>query len=267
MPGSTFGMPPNSVTLYAVWGSGGGSGGGTIIVPLDGRKAGLNGSRQETINYQTGYPTIMQVTSNYPSNPNKGAIIENLIIDGANTTNTIGILLEDVCNCLIRNITIKNCDVGIEIKTNDNNGSFANRFEHIYMENVKTGIKFTGTSSAKNFYFTTIDNVGIGLKNSFSDVVGIKVGVNAKLYCAYLKATVWLGSSSGKGMEVDGEVKYCLANLSVEETPTNNGTGIQINNGATVSGNQSFLLTALLLGSGKRLVNNGTHDGSISVSI
>jgi uncharacterized repeat protein (TIGR02543 family) len=264
MPGSTFGMPPNSITLYAVWGSGGGGGGSTIVVPYNGRYVG-NGSKQSTVSY-TGASTIMQIATNLPNNTDSSAAIENLIIDGLNlSNNATGILLENVCGCLIRNVTIMNCEVGIRVKLTGDNDSFSrdNRFEHIRMINVKTGILFEGTSSAKDFSYTTIDDVGISLAGNSSDA-GIKVGTNstnANLYSAFIKANIWLNGSNGAGLIVNDQLKGSLVNLAVMESAQyNSGKCIILNSGANISVNQSFLLT--VLGVANNITNNGgTYSG------
>lgn len=262
MPGSTFSMPSNSITLYAVWAVGGGGGGSTIVVPYNARYTG-SGSKQTTI-VHNGASVIMQVASNLPSNSGSGAIIENLIIDGTGVSGTTGILLENVCNCLIRNLTIMNCDVGIEVKITGDNWSQSNRFEHIRMRNVKTGIKFTGTSSNKDFSYTTIDNVGINLIDDVNSR-GIQVGPNADLYNAYVKSTVWTSLTAHRGMEVYGKVKYSLVNLEVE----NAGTGLHVSSGAVVSDNQNFLLTALFsdeyISSSNGIVNAGGTCKDVTV--
>lgn len=219
------------------------SSGGTIIVHRDERYAG-NGSKQNTIYWTPGADTIMQVESNVPDYLEKNAVIENLIIDGTGSTSATGILLENVYNCCIRNVTIQNCDVGIKVRITGSNWSHANRFEHIRMINVKTGILFTGTSSNKDFSFTTIDDVGISLKND-SAAIGIKVGdPYANLYNAFIKATIWLDTSNGLGMEVNGELKLSIVNLEVEEpNQSYDGMGLRIASGGYVTVNQSFLLT------------------------
>ena len=248
---NTFGMPPNGVVLYAVWRSGAGS---TIVVPYNGRYAGA-GSKQTIITFN-GASTIMCVASNQPNDLDSNAVIENLIIDGSDSNgnfghNTTGILLENVCNCLIRNLTIRNCDVGIEVKITDNNKAFGNRFEHIRMINVKTGILFTGTSSNKDFAYTTIDNVCTSLVG-IQDSIGIKIASNANLYNAFIKGTVWTSDAGHKCLEVSGALKYSLVNLEVE----NAGTGVKINSGAVVSDNQHFLLATLGLDLSKSIVSS-----------
>jgi hypothetical protein len=264
---STFTMGSANVTLYAVWGSIV----GTIVVPYNGRLAG-DGSKQNTYKYNSGYPTIISVQSNLPNNLSSSAVIENLIIDGLNlSNNATGILLENVYNCLIRNLTIMNCEVGIRVKLTGSNWSHANRFEHIRMINVKTGILFEGTNSANDFAYTTIDSVGISLAGNSTDV-GIKVGngnAYANLYSSFIKATVWLDTSGGKGLEVNGALKFSLVNFEVEQKKNDSGRGVVINSGATVYDNQSFLLTALGYESPivkiNRVVNNGNYDGGITI--
>ena len=245
-----------------------GSTGSTIVVPRNGRYSG-DGSKQNTVTY-TGASTIMRVEANIPSYPGESAVIENLVIDGSGgPTGTTGILLENVYNCHIRNLTIKNCDIGIKVSITGSNWAHANRFEHIRMINVKTGILFAGTSTNRDFSYTTIDDVGISLRDSDSTAIGIKIGEPyANLYCGFIKATVWLGSSSGKGMVINGQLKLSLVNLEVEEDPAYNGYGVYISAGATVWDNQSFMLTALGINqtpTDYRLVNNGTYDYGIVV--
>jgi uncharacterized repeat protein (TIGR02543 family) len=270
IPGSTFGMPPNSITLYAVWsytGSGGGGSGNIINVPstinvaADDRYTGSSGSKGTVLNYTgSGNETILKIASNLPNNKDNSAIIENLIIDGKNQPNTTGILLEDVYHGLIRNVTIMNCEIGIKVKLTGNKGTSAhgNRFEHIRMINVKTGILFEGANSAKDFSYTVIDDVGIGLEDqeATSDV-GVKLGSNANLYCAFIKANVWLAKSKGTGLEVNGKLCFSKVNFAVEQDSNyNGGYGVRIKSGATVYNNQSFLLTALSLPQPNRKLNS-----------
>src|SRR3989339_691071 len=210
---------------------------GTIVVLKDERYSG-NGSKQSTVTY-SGDSVIMQVLSN-AADENSSAIIENLIIDGQDQANTIGIQLQNVSNCIIRNVTIMNCNIGIHLWITGSNSMKGNRFEHIRMINVKHGIFFEGNSSYNDFSFTTIDNVGISLPDQyFPNGIGIEVGEPyATLNNAFIKATVWLRSSNGIAMQVNGQIKYSLVNLEVEDA----GTGVQITATGTVNDNQSFLL-------------------------
>jgi len=245
-----------------------------VSVAFNGRYAGGE-SKLDTVGY-TGDLTIMAVESNLPDRVAGSAVIENLVIDG-NTdgggssfgVGTTGILLQNVYNCLIRNVTIMNCEVGIKVKLTDGFWSHGNRFEHIRMINVKNGIVFEGTSSARDFSYTVIDDVRISLAGFLDDVVGIKIGVNADLHCAFIKATVWLGDFPDDnypqvGLVVDGSLRYSLVNLEVEQEqprdPT--GYGVRVNSGATVSDNQTFLLTALWL---YKKINNVVVDRRLSV--
>ena len=110
-------------------------------------------------------PTFcVQVESNF-DDWSKSAVIENLIIDGNNQAGTIGILLRDVYNCNVRNISILNCDVGIQIDISDGKWAQSNRLEHIRMTNVKKGIVFTNHGNACDAGFTTIDDVGIRIRD------------------------------------------------------------------------------------------------------
>ncbi len=233
---------------------------GTITVGYNARYAG-NGSKQTKIEYG-GANDIMQVASNVPNNLDGSAVIENLVIDGLNPEqDRVGILLENVYNCCIRNVTIMNCDVGIKVKLTGTNWSHANRFEHIRMINVKTGILFLGSSGAKDFSYTTIDDVGISLTGD-ENAVGIKIDEYANLYSTFVKATVWLENTGGIGMMVNGELKLSLVNLEVEALnviATAKGVLLSPSTSSIVWDNQSFLLTAYGTTNENRLANDGGH--------
>jgi hypothetical protein len=218
----------------------------TVFVAPNGRYVG-NGSKQDILNYNNAN-VIMQVQSNIVGGySGESAIIENLIIDGHEQSGTVGILLQNVCNCIIRNLTILNCDVGIKIENTNSYQSRSNRIEHIRMTNVKQGILFVGTNNARDFSFTTIEDVGIKLRDDCAEGAGIQIGESGgpilKPYNSFIKTTVWLGSDSGCGMNIYGELKYSLVMLAVEGT-NNGGTGvgIQTNQDYAVYHNQSFTL-------------------------
>jgi hypothetical protein len=183
------------------------------------------------------------------------AVIENLIIDGKGYNNT-GILLENVCNCQIRNITIRNCEVGIHIRNKWGLWSETNCLKHIRMENVKTGILFTtagpytSPTSQKTYPgasagFTVIDDVGIKLANS-SDAVGIQVGGKRIIndpdgkqdvittvispYSSRIRANVWLGTGGGTGLKIiNGMLWYGQSHLTVHNVHNSaNGIGIDL---------------------------------------
>lgn len=221
---------------------------GTIIVPRDGRYVG-SGSKQTTINYD-GASTIMQVQESFDDGAGdwtKSALIENLIIDGLNYSNTTGIYLENVYKCFIRNLTIKNCDVGIHLRNTGGKWTEFNRIEHVRMSNVKTGIKFSTNGEhyqglpGDSTGFTKIDDVGIALKND-ANSVGILIGdgnsLKIKPYSSYIKANVWMQSAGGAGMELDsGELQFGLINFAV--SGPSNGYGIKGTN-AVIANNQPF---------------------------
>lgn len=228
---------------------------GTITVLRDERYAG-SGSKQTTVNYD-GDSTIMQVQESFDWNSEEekwegywieSAVIENLIIDGLNYSNTTGIYLENVYNCFIRNLTIKNCDVGIHLRNTGGKWTEFNRIEHVRMSNVKTGIKFSTNGEqyeglpGDSTGFTKIDDVGIALKDD-ANAVGIQIGdgnqLKIKPYSSYIKANVWMQSSGGTGMKLDnGELQYGLISLAVEGPSS--GYGIKGTN-AVIANNQQFL--------------------------
>ena len=264
--GSTFNIPPNSVTLYAVWGY---VGDGpvevdvdrTVSVAVDECYTGSSGSKGTVLNYVgVGNTSVVSVVSNLPSNMGRSAVIENLVIDCKNKSGMVGILLEDVSHCLVRNVTIMNCDVGIKVRLTGSRGVYAqgNRFEHICLVNVKIGILFEGAVSARDFSFTVVDDVGISLGGNLSDV-GIKVGAFADLFSVFVRANVWLNGSNGVGLSMEnGTIRFSLVNLAVEEFASNStGKGIVLNSGADISDNQSFMLACLGIDSNNKVVTSG----------
>jgi len=222
----------------------------TITVARDARYAGV-GSKQHVI---AGTGTIMKITQIFtdtqtPPLPqfSRTAIIENLIIDGQNQGGTTGILLQDVSNSFIRNITIKNCETGIHLYNTGGMWTESNNLQHIRMENVKTGILFSTDGwysdnphlPGDSFGHSHISDVSIALRDA-SDAVGIQIGNNkfvpghekkplatdvvaAKPYFSFINANVWLGLLGGCGVRlVNGELKHCLINIGVH----GRGTGI-----------------------------------------
>ena len=183
-----------------------GGSGTTIVVPSNGLYTGT-GSKQTTVSYN-GASVIMQVDSNF-NDWESSAVIENLVIDGQNASGTVGILLENVYNCNIRNITIQNCDVGIQIDICAGTGPKRIGLNTFRMINVKKGILFTNNSTGDDEAFTVIDDVGIELRND-SNAVGIQIGdltlssTLLKPYASFIKATVWMKSAGGTGMLVNG---------------------------------------------------------------
>jgi len=229
----------------------------STIVAADGRYVGA-GSKQTTLS-GSGI-VIVKVTPNVPSGDyHKTAIIENLIIDGKNpatngiSAGSVGILLQNVYNCVIRNVTILNCEVGIKIENTNNYWSQSNRIEHVRMTNVKTGILFTAAGTNGDFGFTTIKDVGIKLSETEQSNVGIQIGTAngpvVKPYSSFIKATVWLGKTGANyGMRIYGELKYSLVMFAVECPDASGGlankVGVDIQTDpVAVSDNQSFMLS------------------------
>jgi hypothetical protein len=231
----------------------------TIIVPVNGLYSGT-GSKQTTKSYN-GANVIMQVSPNVPTGDfGESAVIENLVIDGSAIgqpgqiqPGTVGILLQNVYNCCIRNLTIQNCDVGIKVDVTNGNWSQANRFEHIRMINVNRGIVFTSSDgTGDDFGFTVIDDVGIQLSTN-SGAVGIQLGTAGgpilKLYSSFIKANVWFMDNTyvnTTGMNLFGEIKYSLVNFEVEggiNSPYQFAINVFTNESNAVYYNQSFMLT------------------------
>jgi hypothetical protein len=210
----------------------------------------------------------MSVQSNLPNNYDKSAIIENLVIDGLGRPGTIGIDLTNVYNCLIRNVTIVNCDVGILVSIDGNSWAHGNRFEHVRMIGVIDGFQFTGNQNGSYFGHTTIDDVGIStreeraLEPSGRETHGILINQFAKLYNSSIKATVWLKNTNGIGMSVLGELKLSIVNFEVEDqTEIKNGKGIIVR--GNICDNQSFILTTGGISDNNRV--DGTGDDTLQV--
>lgn len=265
-------------------------------VPKDGLLRGV-GSKQITLNY-TGSDSAITVTPNVRWLRNeqtgeniftdwtKTAVIENLIIDGQGSTNAIGIKLEDVYNYIVRNVTIKNFEVGIKLSATDKydvvggnpvstggavrNFSEMHTIKHVRLENVKTGILFdTGTGDG-SFAFTKIDDVGIQLKND-SSAVGIQVGNTtdtsvaiAHPYSSFMRAHVWIQSAGGTGLRLRrGEIKYGLTSLTVNGPSNGYGADLSAGNANDcITGNQisGFYLTCAGIAAANRVIGSVSHD-------
>ena len=214
---------------------------------------GAEGRQYRVYALNSAVDPVVKVQTSFVISPDyvRSAVIENLVIDGQGLGVT-GILLQNVVKCQIRNVTIKNCEVGIHLRSQFGAWSECNFLKHIRMENVTKGILFTTTGPhptdpkfpGDSAAFTVIDDVGISLANR-SDAVGIQIGgthdtpngpndipdVDSTLikpYSARIKANVWLGSNGGTGLKVcpNGELKYAQAHLTV--TGLSDGTGIHI---------------------------------------
>ncbi len=213
----------------------------------------------------------------------KSALIENLIIDGKDYGVT-GIKLENSYNTWIRNVTIKNCQVGVHIHLKYGAWSEFNHLEHVRMENVKRGIVFTtegpnpsdpidypGDSAG----FTAIDDVGIVLAND-ADAVGIQIGgvepgsylepnydvtsTVIKPYCSHIRANIWMQSAGGTGLKIlNGKLQNSLINLAVQGPSNGNGTGIDIQNAYSIYHNQfsTFDETDAVISKGFLLATGG----------
>jgi hypothetical protein len=212
--------------------------GSTINVASDALLRGI-GSKQITIT-STADP-IISVGSNFDSEFARSATIENLVLVG-NGSN-VGILLQDVVHCRIRNVTVVNCDVGVRLTASGNNWCEANQIEHVRIKDVNKGIQFAPGGSADNSRaFTYINDVGISLNNA-QNLRGIEIGTGCRIYSSFIKANVW-STQACTGMYIDGLVNLCLINFNHEKTTANRGgNGVYLGQNATVSDNQSFFLS------------------------
>ncbi|XHH08614.1 MAG: hypothetical protein ACFCUE_13755 [Candidatus Bathyarchaeia archaeon] len=225
----------------------------TINLPNDGLLRGV-GSKQIVIT-STANP-IISVDSNL-ADSTRSAVIENIILCG-NATN-IGIFLQNIYNCQVRNVTIVNCDIGIKLMSANGGWSQSNHIQHVRMSYVNKGIQFA-PGATNNFGFTHIEDVGISLNNT-ANLRGIEIGTGCKPYSSFIKANVW-SSQACDGLWVDGELKYCLINFNHEKcTSGAGGNGIYIGQNASIgTTNQNFFLAA---GNLSQAINNPyskTHD-------
>lgn len=228
----------------------------TINLASDGLLRGI-GSKQITITSSAN--PIISVNSNF-GDITKSAVIENLIIAG-NGSN-VGILLQDVIHCKVRNVTIVNCDVGIRLTATDDNWAEANQIEHVRIKDVNKGIQFApGGRSDNSRAFTFINDVGISLKDA-QNLRGIEVGTGCRIYSSFIKANVW-STQPCDGMWIDGLVTLCFINLNHEKTTSGTGgCGVNIGQNATIGSNvnQSFFLVAGNLATPVYNPYNKSHD-------
>jgi hypothetical protein len=210
----------------------------TIAVEMDGR---YSGEESKKTHIYSECDPIFRVDSNF-QNWTRSAIIENLVIEG-NGNNT-AILLEDVYNCLIRNITFKNCNIGVKITATTGKWAEANKIQHVKMINVNKGVVFDKGNSDGIFHFTHIDNADISLSENESGPtshVGIEVGTGCILYSPFIKANIGMDTACS-GLYTNGTIKHGLINLCIESDQTSTGYGIYIDSGAVTTDNQSFFL-------------------------
>ncbi|MGD6809458.1 MAG: hypothetical protein ACQCN3_07155 [Candidatus Bathyarchaeia archaeon] len=196
----------------------------------DGRLSG-RGSKQ-TVIHSSADP-IIDVPSNF-GDWEKSAVIENLVLigNGANTA----IRLQDVYNCQIRNVTIKNCRSGIWLTATNNRWSESNSVKHVRIESTAFGVVFEKGAGTGSFGFTNVSDVSILLPNIYS--TGIVVSNGAKLNNCFINCNVQLGANSynGIGMYIDNpvsggtEIKCGLVRLHVIKSGSQGGTGVYFTN-------------------------------------
>lgn len=168
---------------------------------------------------------IIEVESNMGASGDytKTAIIENLMISGWGATNPdqIGILLNDVYNCQIRNVTIVNCGKGIQLGTTYSAQyeymTYATNIEHVRMNHVYNGITFAKEAgSTGDFGFTHITDTSMTLHPNPENLRGIEVNTGCKLHNSFIKANVWSCSPNCCAMYIDGDTRYNLIHVSGE---------------------------------------------------
>ena len=238
----------------------------SLVVSRGGLLRGVGGRQAVLCAGNSGVNPVVRVEkadfdNTYPDF-SPSAVIENLIIDGKGMGVT-GILLENVVHCHIRNVTIRNCDVGIHIRDVKGCWSECNTLKHIRMVNVKKGIVFTTTGyggvgrPGNSAAFTTIEDVDITLADNVSGCVGIQIGgkqivnnsdpkdndsdekviapfgdcpVFVDAYSSHLRVVVRLGNLGGCGLSViNGFLHFAQAHLTVigHNNPTDIGIDLQ----------------------------------------
>jgi hypothetical protein len=247
-----------------------------MLMPMVGiaeRLAGSVGSKQTVI---TGTGKIIQFYSNFTKDPafdpnsidpnysndskyvHRTAVVENLIVDGQGQGGTTGLFLRNLGNVFIRNVTVRNCDVGIHLHNAKGAWTETNHIQHVRMENVKTGILFSSDGyfsddlPGNSFGHSYIDDVSIALRDT-SNAVGIQVGdgqfgnggvgikpngwiVTVDPYFSFLKADVWFGAADSCGVKlVNGTVKHCLVNIGVHGKGVGAGVGLDLFSAVTSS--------------------------------
>ncbi len=190
------------------------------------------GSRLSTI-HSTANP-IIRVSSNKHNDLQKNAFLENVILEGDNSTmSQIAIELNDVSGCHISDIVIKNVETGIRIRANTNSSLNGDSIERVQMENVSKGIQFYNNGYGC-FANTHIDSISIAL-NDEENLVGIDVGTNCTLFMPHIFASV-TSTQNCTGMYVDGSVSGEFIQFSHSKDSENyGGVGVLLGENATVS--------------------------------
>jgi hypothetical protein len=198
-----------------------------------------------------------------------GDVLENLYINGGESGGNIGIKIEngssyDKKPVYIKNVTIVNCEIGIEItageetdsKTGDLNYvegfSECTNITNTLIYKAKRGIVFRGQDGSNSFAYTYINGVGIVTLNDV-DSVGIEVQENATLYGSYInQVTVELNSFNSIGLKMGNNSSILGAFLDLaiwfgrRSYPTyskytdgdgKRGIGVFLSNGADVDKN------------------------------
>ncbi|MCW4023440.1 MAG: DUF2341 domain-containing protein [Candidatus Bathyarchaeota archaeon] len=179
-----------------------------------------------------------------PSTQTYCPLIENLIIDGNNMPNQVGIVIENTRGAQIRNVTIKDCEVGILIKngSDDERYSEATNITNVTMINVKKGIVFNskkeGSDNSKSFAYTFIDAVDIKLKIDRPGAIGIELGGNDEnsgiedtLYGSLITGLIRLNSRDAVGIRVNKQCSITGAwvGLVVVNGYVPDGFGVSLN--------------------------------------
>jgi hypothetical protein len=164
------------------------------------------------------------------------ALLENIIIQGSGQAQ-VAIELEDVYNCYIRNITIRNVNVGIKISTTTNYTAEANRIENVTMENVNKGIQFYNNSGDYNY--TTIDNARVSLSDS-TNLRGVEIGTGCWLAAPFMHFNVQ-SSQNCTGLYTNGTTKAELITGSHFKTNGDSyeGYGVELGSNATAAWDQN----------------------------
>jgi hypothetical protein len=208
----------------------------THVLGKDAKLSGV-GSKQTII--QSSADPIISVESNF-SDLSKSALIENLVIFG--TGENTAIRLQDVSGCQIRNVTIGNCGVGVDLYATADGRCDSNCIEHLRLLYNNTGIRFRCDSYPTSFNYNVLDDIGISLDGVGNCGISIEDENDGSiLNDSIIRAMLWAKASGTVCLTVYGAIKRGLINLRCEGF-VGRTTGVKLCS-TGVSNNHSFYLS------------------------
>jgi len=153
--------------------------------------------------------------------PNYGYEIQGFLFKGEDTSpavNTKGVVVRDYDRVTIRNCRFEYLATGVEMNVDDHatvaHWTEAVSIQDSFMAECTTGVWFHDPASAsRHVSFMEADMRNVGIAGS---ATGVLIDRWANLDRAYLKAVSVWPAASGKGWQVDGDMKNVQADIHVE---------------------------------------------------